>query len=292
MHDQKMEYGVKIGNISMRMTSTNLKIQAPYFYKDFLATVTKPDIDIHLHSGIPDIEPEEKIFDSGSHWKLYRWRGKHFFSFTSPVPIPHIYKVAIFSQDFSHGDLYVNYVSYHETIDPIEYPLDELLTVNYLAQGHGMEVHGLGIINDSIGLAFVGVSGAGKSTLAELWKKRDVKILSDDRLIFRRKEGTIQMYGTPWHGDARISLNEEIPLHGLFFLKQAKDNRIVSLKPAEVATRLMVRCFPTFYYIQGMEYTLKFVSEIAQQIPCFELQFTPDQRAVDEVMNYVKRNSP
>lgn len=285
------EYGVKVGEIAIHFTSDGPKIKPMDFWKAFITEVSKPDIDIRVHDGLPDIEPKESVFDSGGNWKLYRWRGKHLFTLSSPIPTPHVFKIAVFTQDFAHGEIYVNFGFPLEPIDPVEYPLDELLIVNYLAQGRGLEVHGCGINTDSTGLAFVGVSGAGKSTIAGLWKKRDVKILSDDRLIFRRKDGAIQMYGTPWHGDARVSLAEDIPLHSLYFIKQAKGNRLVRLNPIDAAARLLVRCFPTFYYTDGMEYTLNFISGVVQDVPCYEMQFTPDQKAIDEVLNNLERVS-
>jgi hypothetical protein len=291
MNDGRIEYGARVGEITVRCISDDVNIKPCDFWDDFLTEVSDPDIDIRAHDGLPDIKPEELVFDSKGLWKLYRWQGKHLFVFTAPNPTPHVYKIGVFTQDFTRGDVYVKYHYPHETIDPIEYPLDELLWVNYLALGRGLEVHGLGIIANETGLAFIGVSGSGKSTLAELWKKRDVRILSDDRLILRRKDGGIQMYGTPWHGDARISLAEDIPLHSIYFLKQARENRIVRLSPIEAASRLLVRCFPTFYYLKGMEYTLNFISEVVQEIPCFELQFKPDQQAIDEVLNNLERVS-
>jgi len=47
--------------------------------------------------------------------------------------------------------------------------------------------------------------------------------------------------------------------------------------------------FPYFYHMTGMKYTLEFITDFAQTVPCYELQFTPDQRAIDEVLNHVKK---
>jgi hypothetical protein len=291
MTEAKMRYGITIGDISFRFTSEDTIIKPVPYYDAFLSADTQPDIDIQVHSGLPDIKPGQMIFDSGSVWKMYNWQDKYLFTFSSPVPPPRfIYSIAVFTKDFARGDIYFIKFTDRESIDPIAYPLDELLTVNYLAQGRGIEVHSLGVGFDNLGLSFIGVSGAGKSTLAELWKKRKVDLLSDDRIIFRKNDGVFWMYGTPWHGDARISLAKKLPLHGVYFLKQAKVNRVTRLDINDAAKRLVVRCFPTLYNTKGMDFTMEFITELVQKVPCYELQFTPEQQAIDEVINNV-RNS-
>jgi hypothetical protein len=171
-------------------------------------------------------------------------------------------------------------------LDPFAAPLDELLVVNLLALGRGIHVHALGVVHKERALVFSGVSGAGKSTLAELWKKREVKILSDDRISIRKQDRRAWAYGTPWHGDARISLPVKAPLTAIYFIEHGKENRIIPISVNEATKRLMVRCFPTFYLQGGLEYTLSFITELVQEIPCYELQFTPDQRAINEVLNH------
>ena len=138
---------------------------------------------------------------------------------------------------------------------------------------------------------FCGVSGAGKSTLAELWKKRQAAILSDDRIAVRRRDGIIRAYGTPWHGDARVSLAESAPLGAIYFIVQGTENRVLPMSATDIATRLMVRCFPTFYLPTGMEYTLGFITELAGEVPCYELQFTPDDGAIDTVLHHVENRT-
>ncbi len=295
MAQQETGFAVRVGGVTIRLSSTDVKLQLQPFYKAFVTLDDHADIAIEVHYGdIPEVGPGEKVFDSGRLWKLYRWQGKHLFTFTSPVFGPLPYRMATFSTDFTRGDLYIRHLDGNEfpgMVDPLSYPLDELLLVNYLAHERGIDIHACGVDTGSCGLAFVGVSGAGKSTLANLWKSRNVKVLSDDRLILRKQTGSFWVYGTPWHGDARASLPDRAQLNGLHFIKQAKVNRIIPINPSDAATRLMVRCFPTFYHVAGMEYALEFVAELSQAVPCYELQFTPDQRAIDEVLSHVESSA-
>jgi hypothetical protein len=268
----------------------------------FLVKGEKPDCVINVHFGsFPDLALGQPIFDSGGPWRLYRDEEKLVFQLLASRQDQIFTSVmAIFEPEFKKGELYIH--SWAELpvpntippeqdkmqLDPFQAPLDELLIVNLLALNSGLHIHALGIVNEGLGLVFSGVSGAGKSTLAELWKKRPVRILSDDRISIRKKDGKIWAYGTPWHGDARISLPEKAPLKAIYFIVHGKENRILPLGAGDAAIRLIVRSFPTYYLKQVMESTLNFVEELAEKIPCFEFQFTPDQRAIDTVLSYVK----
>jgi hypothetical protein len=283
-----------------------MMLKIPDTHLRFLVKEGKPDLSIRVHYGdLPALHFEEKLFDcteAGGLWTLYRSRETYGITCTSPAIGPLPYAITIIDADFAHGDLYRRpTLNSHSpdnspdlgndglpSINPVSYPMDELLIVNLLARGRGVNLHGCGVDLAGKGILFSGVSGAGKSTIANLWKSRHVKILSDDRLILRKQGGRFWLYGTPWHGDALASLPEKVPLEAIFFIKQARENRAVPLGVAEATTRLMVRCFPTFYLKEGMEYTLGFISEITQKVPCYELQFTPDQGVLDEVINNVE----
>ncbi len=272
--------------------------------QSFLVIDGKPDCVLDVHYGfLPNIETERKLFDCGDGaWTLYSSGDKFVFHLLAGHDNPQPYRLALFEPGFERGELFIlprcqlpftySPISPEEekiALDPFVYPLDELLVVNLLAQGRGLHTHALGIVHEGRGLVFCGISGAGKSTLAELWKKRQVKVLSDDRISLRKQDGRVWAYGTPWHGDARISLPEKAPLEALYFIEHGPENRIRTLSAMEIATRLMVRCFPTFYLHQGMDYTLNFISDFVQEMPCYELQFTPDESVIDEVLNHVER---
>jgi hypothetical protein len=270
----------------------------------FLVTQGHSDCVIGVHYGLlPDIELGQQLFAPGDGgWGLYSSGNKYVFQlFVGNLEQSFVHWLAIFEPDFETGEVFIRPVSHLPIIpnpmpsdkeklclDPFLAPLDELLVVNLLALGRGLHIHALGVVYEGRGLVFCGVSGAGKSTMAELWKKRNVKILSDDRISLRRKNGKVWAYGTPWHGDARVCLAEEAPLEAIYFIVHGKENRILPLSVNDISTRLMVRCFPTFYQRRGLEHSLSFISGIAYDVPCYELRFTPDQRVIEEVLNHAK----
>jgi hypothetical protein len=295
--------------IEARCADPDTGLKIPPEDKAFIVKEGQPDCIINVHHGpFPDIVLEHQISDTGGgSWQLYDSGQKLVFQMSgtdSTHTLSYIHRIAIFEPDFSQGDLFIcpkNTLPIGSTISPEKerkslnpyvYPLDELLIINLLALRNGLHIHALGVVHEGRALVFCGVSGAGKSTMAELWKKRPVRLLSDDRISLRKKDGKIWAYGTPWHGDARVSLPEKAPLEAIYFLVQSQENKILPLSATEVATRILVRCFPTFYFKQGMEHSLSFIDELTQEIPCFELQFTPDQRAVDEVLNHAKSDKP
>jgi hypothetical protein len=183
-----------------------------------------------------------------------------------------------FDRDFINGIVYLSRSGWRSLL----YPFLEVLTVNLLCRKNGVLLHACAVNDNGKGYLFVGQSGAGKSTTARLWSGvNGVIILSDDRIILRRINHRIYIYGTPWHGDAKECSPKKVPLEKVFFLKHAKENRVKRLNPLDAACRLIVCSFPTFWDKQGMELTLSFCSEIAQDIPCYELGFMPDTSITD-----------
>ena len=105
-------------------------------------------------------------------------------------------------------------------------------------------------------------------------------ILSDDRIILRKIDGTVWMYGTPWHGEAALSSPARAPLKGVYLLRQGQSNTLVSLRPSDAAARLLACSFPPFYHSGGLDFTLGFLEQLVEAVPCHELWFTPDERVV------------
>ena len=131
---------------------------------------------------------------------------------------------------------------------PFEYPLNELLFIDLLAQGRGVEVHASGLIDpQGNGRLFLGQSGAGKTTISRLWQRlRGVRILSDDRIILRNEGGRIWMHGTPWHGEGLMALPARAPLTQIYFLRHSPSNSLVPQGKAEAVARMLPARFLRF----------------------------------------------
>jgi hypothetical protein len=221
---------------------------------------------------------------------LFRHHDGYVFRFfSSPFgPIP--YKTARWNADFTRGEVWLNRTHFPAgaAVDPLEYPLDELLIIHLLARGRGLEVHACGVIDRSeTAYLFVGMSGAGKSTMARFWLAEEgTVILSDDRVILRSEEDGVWMYGTPWHGDEPLASPRRARLDRVFFLRHHTANTIATLAGPNAAARLFAASFPPFHSASAIDASLRFIETIVRNVPCAELGFIPVPAVVEFVRDY------
>lgn len=225
------------------------------------------------------------VFDSGGAWRLHESNGTFAFTFRSSLRGSQPYKSARFDHAFARGEILVHAgaVDAAEPIYALEYPLDELVMIHWLAQGRGVEVHGCALLDDR-GRAFVfaGQSGAGKSTIARLWASTDrVTLLSDERVVLRTDGDRIRVYGTPWHGDAQMASPASGDLAGVFFLHHGTANRIVGSPPPLSAAALFSCAFLPFHSAPAVDHTMAAIARVTRDVPCHDLWFTPNRSAID-----------
>ncbi len=173
--------------------------------------------------------------------------------------------------------------------NPLEYPLDELAIAGHLnINCAGILLHSALVSIGGEGLLFSGTSGSGKSTISSLWlQEPDAEVLTDERVIIRETDAGLMAWGTPWHGTAGIHKNRGAPVSRIFFLRHGPENHISRLTAVDAASRLMVRCFPTFWHREGMAFSLGLCGLIAQTVEAFELSFLPDGDVVEFIKDRI-----
>ena len=253
-------------------------------YSDFLCS-GEPDVVLKAcYNGLPPIplRDEDRIFDSQMVWSLYRVDGRTVFALRSPVFGPQPYRIAVFDEDFRHGEVYNALPETPESrlCNPLEYPLSEVLMVCLLARGRGLHVHACGIEDNGRGYLFAGNSTHGKTTMARLWQGEG-RILNDDRIVLRARDGRIWMYGTPWHGECDSVSPDGVPLEHIFFLRHAEADGLSRVTGTRAAAMLLARSFPPLWDADGMAFTLDFCDRVVGAVTCGELGFVPDRRGVD-----------
>ena len=267
-----------------------LRMQIEGSARKFLVRKARPDITMEAHwddlSGIS--LSGQKVFDSSGSWELYSQDQTHSFAFHSTALGSIPYKIAHIRKDFKTGEILLHrpYFNTGKALNPMEYPLDELLFVHLLALGKGAEIHGAGMVDSrEHGYLFIGQSEAGKTTMARLWAgEPGITILSDDRMIVRKIDGEMRMFGTPWHGEAGFASPAGAPLRGMYFLSKGPTNELVRLRPTEAAGRLYAASFLPFYSHAALTFALSFFEELVNGTPCYELRFLPDKRVVDLIL--------
>ena len=272
--------------LSLIPVSADVRFDLGDFYGPFVSHAS-PEVILHVHYGpAPYSELGTSLFDSGGAWTVHRVQGN--LVICVRIQAFDSYHLVALDPDLQCGDIYCVgelWTRRNRRPSPLEYPLGEVLIINLLAQGRGMLLHACAVSDDGRGIIFVGTSGAGKSTLATLWEGQErVTLLSDDRVIIRKQNGRFWAYGTPWHGDARAASPEAVPLERVFLIQQhANENRAIPLGPLDATSRLLVRSFPTFWDPEGMAFTMRFLGELSQAVPCYELGFVPDESVLDFV---------
>jgi hypothetical protein len=258
----------------------------------FRAHSERSDIDIQVE-WIARISrtPGGALFDSGSVWQLHE-RGDAFeFEFSTSSLGGDPYKRFVIDKKFRSARLQLSETAFADrAADPLDYPLDELLIMHRLTQEKAIELHGCGIVRaNGWGNLFVGHSGAGKSTTTRLWTEREaVDVLSDDRIIVRRDEGStapVRMYGTPWHGEAMYASPASAPLARILILEHGYGNVLRPLAPSEAVAELFARSFVPFHRHEYVDSALMFLEELVEAVPVYMYAFEPDQRAVDAILN-------
>jgi hypothetical protein len=246
-----------------------------------------PKISLQVHCGwFPELAENTAVYETQQGWQLFHSAGKAIIKTRTAALDPCL--MGVFAADFRSGDIYTasSEENSHHYIFPLGYPLGELYMMNLLGAGLGMLFHASGVIDQGRGYLFTGHGRAGKTTTARLWQGLPgVQVVNDDKVIVRQEAGEFRLYGTPWHGEGGMALPDSAPLKRIFILKQAAQNYLAPLRPVQAAGMLLARTFVPLWDADKIDFSLKFLDELCQAVPCQELGFVPDSSAVDFVRN-------
>jgi len=249
------------------------------------------DVTLEIRD-LPSSEGLEEVFEDCGSWSMLKKGIEYYLVLNPGLPDgpesiihfePLLEKVIVYC-----GDLNVVSVAGKKLVrNPFIYPLDQLLLMYALAERKGALVHAAGLDYHGKGFLFAGRSGAGKSTLARNFASKGYEMLSDDRIVTRRINGSFRMFGTPWPGEAGIALNKDLPLDGIFFIRHGTEHVIKELKPAEAVERLMPVTSIPWFDRKTMLSILSFCEDMTAHVPAYELSFRPDNGVVDALEEFL-----
>jgi hypothetical protein len=94
------------------------------------------------------------------------------------------------------------------------------------------------------------------------------------------------MHGTPWHGEAGFASPEKTQLNKIFVLEHGNRNEFLRLPQPRAVAELFARCFQPFFSKDSLTFTLSFLHQITNLVPCYLFRFVPDESAVWEILNF------
>ena len=144
----------------------------------------------------------------------------------------------------------------------------------------GLMFHASAISYQGKAYLFSGPSTVGKSTHTGLWQKNfeGVEVFNDDKPALRCIDGHWYAYGTPWCGKDGINVNTKVPLAGICFLKQAKENRIRRLPRGQALVNCMSQ-IQRFTRKENVDKQLKLLEALVCAVPVWELENCPTEAA-------------
>jgi hypothetical protein len=284
-------YALSVGGLVMAVAghSARSPFECALPARPFLASAKQADLLLEARWQELEATPRGRLlFDSGGVWRAYEDAGTHVIRCHDARHPQFPYKEARVFPGSTRGEVLLDprLVSREGALDPLEFPLDELLFQHLLRALGGVELHAAGVVSSSgRGYLFAGQSGDGKTTTARLWQSRGATVLSDDRIVVRRADaGDWRMYGTPWHGEAELAAAASAPLQDLFVLARGETNELEPLEPAAAVATLFARGFPAFYEPSSTARLLAQLETLVRDVPCRLFRFVPGDDPVGFIL--------
>lgn len=142
--------------------------------------------------------------------------------------------------------------------------------------GHGrFFLHASAVVHDGAAYLFSGPSGTGKSTHTALWRELypGSYILNDDKPVLWPGKAGITVWGTPFSGKSDLQVNQGVPLKGICFLTQGKENLIQRMPEDQALVSLLQNTWRPRDH-RGMTLLLDMIEQVLTGSNLFLMQAT------------------
>ena len=161
-----------------------------------------------------------------------------------------------------------------------EYILHSAAFCREIIQHGRFFLHASAVVCGGGAYLFSGPSGIGKSTHTAMWQKLfpGIQILNDDKPVIWPEKGKISAWGTPFSGRTDLQVNRGVPVKGICFLKQGRENRIRPVTGAEALALLLNNTWRPRSN-PGMSLLLDMMEQVVTETHVYELCCTEDPEA-------------
>ena len=254
-------------------------------YRDFFdgppGAESRPLVEmaVTIRRGSIDLPAERPLYESGKNWAVWP-EGDHWLFCSRYADRDRPYFTCRVSRTLAEATLTVDG---DPAVDPLRYPLDQILAWGLLSKCGGVVMHSALVAREGFGMILAGRSGAGKSTLAELCREQGWRGLNDDRVILYQHAGAPRAAGTPWHGTGRLAEAGEVPPAGILVLEQADHEKIERLSPAVAKRELLDVTSIPWFEDDWSQQALNALDALAESVPVYRFSFTKTPAAVDAI---------
>lgn len=257
-------------------------------FEAFRTPVDGPaEIVLRHHFSLPELDRGAlgRAVHRQAPWAVYRQAGSWIYLMISPdASDPTLHRVMVFNDGHTRGRIYSpSDESFRKGgLDSLGLlPSDQLILARALPAFGGAFVHAAGVVINGRGFVFAGPSEAGKSTIVKLIGGRG-QVLCDDRVVVRRDGSGFRVHGTWNHGEIPDVSPGSAPLRAVFFLRQAKTNRVDRVdEPKAVLGDLLPRLVRPLVSAEWWDATLALAEDLVREVPFYDLRFDKSGAIVD-----------
>lgn len=146
----------------------------------------------------------------------------------------------------------------------------------------GMVLHCAYVHYNGKAILFSAPSGTGKSTQAGLWEQyRGADTVNGDRALLACPGGVWTAQGWPVCGSSKICHLRALPIHAIVMLRQAPENTVQRLHPAQAFAQLYTQITANRWNQAAHLHTIGLIEQLVGQVPVFELGCTISEQAVE-----------
>jgi hypothetical protein len=244
-------------------------------------------LSIHHHFSLPRLAGEdlgEEVYRRPP-WAIYRKGQAWIYLGIYPDPGDRrLYRVIVFNDDHTRARVFNPSAELYNAggLDSLMLlSSDQIALARALPSFDGAFIHAAGVDMNGRGLLFAGPSEAGKSTIVKMLAGK-AKILCDDRIILRREAGLFRIHGTWSHGEVSEVSSDSAPASGLFFLRQAGENRLVRiLEPKDVLGDFLPRLVRPLVTADWWDRVLSLAGDFIAKVACYNMSFDKSGRIVE-----------